>query len=90
MTLGVLLTLVYYRMYKIRMLKQLRIEHEKQQHMYLDDAQHSQANDVVEEEMRTVIGVMSELQFKASNDNIMYLTNVCNGTDRFKSQPLEV
>jgi hypothetical protein len=60
------------------------------QAIYLKQVEAEVSSKVVEEEMRMISEVMDDLHFKEPTDKIVYVTTVCNGTDRFKSHPLEV
>lgn len=88
LTFMALLGMVLCSVYRNRTMIRLRSNHEIQQELYLKKAKVS--SKVVEEEMRMISHVMDDLHFKEPTDKIVYVTTVCNGTDRFKSHPLEV
>ena len=88
LTFMALLGMVLFGIYRKRTMIRLLSNHEIQQELYLKKAKVS--SKVVEEEMRIISDVMDDLHFKEPTDKIVYVTTVCNGTDRFKSHPLEV
>ena len=90
LTFTVLLSMVLCCIYRIRTMIRLRSNHEIDQGIYLKKGSAEVSSKVVEEEMRMINDVMDGLHFKEPTDKLMYITTVCNGTDRFKSHPLEV
>lgn len=86
----ILLGMVVIHIYRMRYMIWLRTNHEMEQAKYLRNANSSVPHHVVKQEMRAISDVMGDLHLKEPTEQIVYLTNVCNGTDRFKSHTLQV
>ena len=67
-----------------------RTSQEEQQKRYFTHWDHQISNDTVEEEMLQIHDIMNDLQFKEDTSHIVYITNICKGNDRFKSQPMSL
>lgn len=67
-----------------------RVSHEEKQRRYFTQWDRQISEDTIEEEMLQIHDIMNDLQFKEDTSHIVYITNICQGNDRFKSQPMNV
>tara|TARA_B110000483_G_scaffold240893_1_gene322540 strand:+ start:238 stop:522 length:285 start_codon:yes stop_codon:yes gene_type:complete len=86
----ILLGMVVINIYRMTDMIRLRTNHEIDQAKYIINARNSVSHTVVEEEMRVISDVMGDLHLKEPIEKIVYLTNVCGGSDRFKSHSLQL